>query len=234
MCLHIAAVREKRHNIYVGGDEYDLSDLDKSLLRNEIFEKLKKINILECWTCLQMWMTKQDVSMSTLIKMHKLSTPISMKEHSVCLLVLPIIHTKNTDILKKIQLTYFKIVDFLNNKNVTGLTGRHTLPRGVYEIIDFNFTLTSLLPKEIKVIITIDDVRLKSNLPTDKSIRFTKKCFYTILGFTESHSGELGDIEGFVQLIPGNYKSDKPIGITGIDKNHLKCDCIQGSIVNGT
>ena len=37
LCLHIAAVREKRHNIYVGGDEYDLSDLYKSLSRNEIF-----------------------------------------------------------------------------------------------------------------------------------------------------------------------------------------------------
>ena len=34
-------------------------------------------------------------------------------------------------------------------------------------------------------------------------------------------------------MIAGLYKSDKPINITGIDKNHLKCDCIQGSIVNG-
>ena len=30
-----------------------------------------------------------------------------------------------------------------------------------------------------------------------------------------------------------SYKSDRPINITGIDKIHLKCDCIQGSIVNG-
>ena len=42
LSLHIAAVREKGHKIHVGGDEYDLSDLDDSLLRNEIFEKLKK------------------------------------------------------------------------------------------------------------------------------------------------------------------------------------------------
>ena len=34
-------------------------------------------------------------------------------------------------------------------------------------------------------------------------------------------------------MIAGSYKSDKPINITGIDKVHLKCDCIQGSIVNG-
>ena len=31
----------------------------------------------------------------------------------------------------------------------------------------------------------------------------------------------------------GSYKGDRPINITGIDKIHLKCDCIQGSIVYG-
>ena len=34
-------------------------------------------------------------------------------------------------------------------------------------------------------------------------------------------------------MIAGLYKSDKPINITGIDTVHLKCDCIQGSILNG-
>ena len=34
-------------------------------------------------------------------------------------------------------------------------------------------------------------------------------------------------------MIAGSYKSAKPINITGIDKIHLKSDCIQGSIVNG-
>ena len=35
-------------------------------------------------------------------------------------------------------------------------------------------------------------------------------------------------------MIAGSYKSDRPINITGVDKIHLKCDCIQDSIVNGT
>ena len=43
----------------------------------------------------------------------------------------------------------------------------------------------------------------------------------------------MDDIDGFHQLIAGSYKGDKPIDITGIDKVHLKCDCIDGSIVNG-
>ena len=48
----------------------------------------------------------------------------------------------------------------------------------MYEIIDFNFMLKSLLPKEVKVNITIDDIRLKSNLTTNKTIKFTKKSFF--------------------------------------------------------
>ena len=31
----------------------------------------------------------------------------------------------------------------------------------------------------------------------------------------------------------GSLKSDRPINITGVDKIHLKADCLQGSIVNG-
>ena len=34
-------------------------------------------------------------------------------------------------------------------------------------------------------------------------------------------------------MIAGSYKSERPINITGIDKVHLKCDCIDGSIMNG-
>ena len=56
--------------------------------------------------------------------------------------------------------------------------------------------------------------------------------FYTVLGFTRSRSYPLDDIDGFSHLISGLYKSDGPINITGIDKDHLKCDCVQRSIVN--
>ena len=34
-------------------------------------------------------------------------------------------------------------------------------------------------------------------------------------------------------MIAGSYKSDRPNNITSIDKVHLKCDSIEGSIVNG-
>ena len=86
----------------------------------------------------------------------------------------------------------------------------------------------------MKVNITIDDIRMKSNLKTNQTLVFTQKSFfYTTLGFTKSRCYPLDDIDGFYQLIAGSYKSDKPINLTGTDKIHLKCDCIQGSIING-
>ena len=101
-------------------------------------------------------------------------------------------------------------------------------------MVDLNNTLKHILPDNVKISVIIDDVRLKSNLKTNQTLIFTNKSFfYTILGFTQSHSYPLDDINGFYQLIAGSYRSDKPINITGIDKNPLKCDCIQSSIVNG-
>ena len=69
--------------------------------------------------------------------------------------------------------------------------------------------LKSLLPKGVKANITIDNIRLKSNLTTDKTIMFTKKSFfYKNIRFTHSHLGELDDISSFIQLLPGSYKSE--------------------------
>ena len=133
------------------------------------------------------------------------------------------------------QLTYDEIIDILDLKCIPTKRTGYSLNPGIYEVVDLNNTLKYILPDNVKVSVTIDDVRLKSNLKINQTLIFTKKSFFhTILGFVQSYSGELGDIEGFIQLIPGIYKSDRPVNITGIDKVHLKCDCINGSIVNGT
>ena len=86
----------------------------------------------------------------------------------------------------------------------------------------------------MKVSVKIDGARLKSNLKFNQTLIITEKSiFNTILGFTLSRSYPLDEIDGFYQLIAGSYKSDRPIHITGMDKVHLKCDSLQGSIVNG-
>ena len=86
----------------------------------------------------------------------------------------------------------------------------------------------------MKVSVTIDDIRLKSNLKINQTLIFTEKSFFcAILGFTRSRSYPLDDVDGFYHLIAGSYKSDRPINITVFDKILLKFDCINGSIVNG-
>ena len=58
----------------------------------------------------------------------------------------------------------------------------------------------------MKVSVTMDDVRLKSNLKTNQTLIFTEKSFFsTLLGFTRSHSYPLDDIDGFYQLTAGSY-----------------------------
>ena len=95
------------------------------------------------------------------------------------------------------QLTYDEIVDILDVRCFAGSTKGYTLPPGIYEISDFTLMLKSLLPDEVKVKITIDDIRLRSNLTTKKLIRFTKYRFFVILSFVKSHSGPLSYIPGF-------------------------------------
>ena len=138
------------------------------------------------------------------------------------------------DLVYRMQLTYDEIIDVLDLKYISTKRIGYSLNPGIYEIVDLNNTLKLILPDNVEISITIDDFRLKSNLKINQTLLFTEKSFfYTILGYTQSRSYPLEDKEGFYQLVAGLYKSDKPINITGIDKIHLKCDCIQGSIVNG-
>ena len=138
------------------------------------------------------------------------------------------------DLVFRMQLAYDEFMEVLDIKYFPSKGTGYTLPPGIYEICDINKTLKCSLPDIVKVSTTIDNIRLKSILNINQTLIFTKKSiFYTLLGFTQSNSGPLGDIDGYIQLIPGKYRSIKPINITGNDKVHLKCDCVNGSIVDG-
>ena len=61
---------------------------------------------------------------------------------------------------------------------------------------------------------------MKSVLTTSNPIHFSSR-LNILLGFTNK------DYQG------GTHTSEKPVMISIIDKVHLKCDCVDGSIVNG-
>ena len=138
------------------------------------------------------------------------------------------------DLVYRFRLTYDEIMDILDLKYISTERMGYTIEPNIYNVVDLNKTLKNILPNNVKIDITIDERKYKTDLKINQTLIFTNKSFfYTILGFTQSHQGPLNDIEGFYQILPGSYKSDRPINITGIDKVHLKCNVVDGSIVNG-
>ena len=75
------------------------------------------------------------------------------------------------------QLTYVEIIDILDLKDIPKKTGYSPNP-GIYEAVGLNNTLKSILTDNVKVTVTIDDVRLKSNLKKFQTLIFTKKSFF--------------------------------------------------------
>ena len=139
------------------------------------------------------------------------------------------------DLVYSFQLTYDEIIDVLDLKYIPTKRMGYSIEPNIYNVVDLNKNLKNILPDNVKINVTIDERKYKTDLKINQTLIFTNKSFfYTILGFTQSHQGPLNDIDGFYQILPGSYKSNKPINITGIDKVHLKCDCIDGSIMNGT
>ena len=66
------------------------------------------------------------------------------------------------------KLTYREIEFIFDMKFIDASSFEYTLPPGIYEITDINLMLKPLLPNEVKINVTFDDVRRRSNLTTKK------------------------------------------------------------------
>ena len=76
------------------------------------------------------------------------------------------------------QLTYGEIIDIMDLKYIQSKRIGYSLQTGIYEMSDRNKTLEDLLPDNVKVSITIDDISLKSKLNINQSLMFTIKSFF--------------------------------------------------------
>ena len=83
------------------------------------------------------------------------------------------------DMLHITELTYNENIDFFHFKIVGAKTSDYTLPLGVNVYSDLKLILKPLLTKEVKVIFTIDDARLRSSSTTNKPLNVTKKSSFT-------------------------------------------------------
>ena len=68
----------------------------------------------------------------------------------------------------RMQLTYHEIKVIVDINYINAKTVGYTLPPRTYEITDIKLLLKSLLPNEVKVNFTNDDIRLRSNLTSNK------------------------------------------------------------------
>ena len=101
------------------------------------------------------------------------------------------------DLVHRMRLSYDEIMDILDLKYIPTKRTGYSLDPTIYEVDDLNNTLKYILPDNVKVTDSIDDIRLKSNLKINQTLVFTEKSFfYTILGYTQSRSYPLEDING--------------------------------------
>ena len=99
---------------------------------------------------------------------------------------------------------------------------------GAYELVNINASVKqiitdmkpALLYSDFKFNIIPDTISMKSVLTTSNPIHFNSE-LNKVLGFTQR------------DYPSGTHTSEKPVMITTTDKVHLKCDCVDGSIING-
>ena len=80
----------------------------------------------------------------------------------------------------RMQLTFVEVRDILDLKYIPTKRTGFSLDPGIYEVIDLNKTLENILPDNVKITVTIDDVRLKSNLKTNQTLIFTNKVSFIL------------------------------------------------------
>ena len=106
------------------------------------------------------------------------------------------------------------------------------LDPGIYTFKDISEALFNILQSDCPgdcnvIVIEYDDIKMKTKLDVKAgiiAIRFDEKSFFsTIIGFTP----------GWDYKHYNKYISQKIVNLGGTNKIHLKCDCIDGSVVDG-
>ena len=82
------------------------------------------------------------------------------------------------DLIYRMRLSYDEIIDILDLEYIPTKRKGYSLNPGIYEVVDLNNTLKYILPNNVKVNVTTDDIRLKSKLKTNQTLIFTETSFF--------------------------------------------------------
>ena len=119
----------------------------------------------------------------------------------------------------------------------------YELTTGIYTIQDISEAIQTFSGHQQTIQLEYDDISMRAtivskfknekNMSALGTLRFDKQSFFhTLLGFSPYWDYKPSNSNHV--LIPGVYPSDKIIlNLNTIDKIHLKCDCIDGSIQDG-
>ena len=78
------------------------------------------------------------------------------------------------DLVYRFQLTYDVLIDILDLKYIPTKRTGYSVNPGIYEVFELNNTLKQILPDNVKVTVTTDDIRLKSKLKINQTLIFTE------------------------------------------------------------
>ena len=145
---------------------------------------------------------------------------------------------------------YLRLVIDLNEKDIQLILKEYNshfvtyeLTPGTYTIKYFSDAIQTFSGHEGTIQLDYDDISMRATIvlkfKSEKTmfalgtLRFDNQSFFhTLLGFSPYWDYKPNNSSHV--LIPGVYPSDKNIlNLNTIDKIHLKCDCIDGSIQNG-
>ena len=82
------------------------------------------------------------------------------------------------DLVYRMQLTYDEVINIVETKCIPTKRTDYSLNPRIHEVVDLNDTLKHILPDNVKVTITIDGTRLKSNLKIIQTSIFPERSFF--------------------------------------------------------
>ena len=137
--------------------------------------------------------------------------------------------------------SYLRIVIGLDEKDIQLILKEYNshfityeLPPGIYSIQDISDTIYNFTINKESIQVEYDDICMKTKIILKYfgnrkkfvlgTLRFDQTSFFhTLLGFTP-----------YWDYKPSNvYTSDKILNLNSVNKIHLKCDIIDGSVING-
>ena len=84
------------------------------------------------------------------------------------------------DLVYRMQLTYDEIINILDLKFISTKRIGYSIEPNIYNVVDLNKTLKNILPNNVKIDVTIDERKYKTDLKINQTLIFTIKVSFIL------------------------------------------------------